>query len=481
MIKIANFNIHIKELKFLTIFSLFLLCEIALGLSIASSHIILLLFFLFPFLIILIPYPLICFLLLIFSFLLEGKPLLNIEGMGIKTFHVILFFTLISYLLQRVSNNEKLFPSHSLNLPIVLILIWMFVSFTWCPSLKNGIGEFLRIGIGLIAFIVCMNVINSIKECNIVINVLITVGFILSAVYLISINFDIGPTYHIYGTTKSFLLGGSNVIGAYLVFISILMLSKVVSAKVFYIRILLIVALVCVLVGIFSVYSRGAVLNFTVGTTIFIFQYLKEKRISTIYILFFLISTSLIFVGILFGELIVEFISSFAVIQKLIKTDIMAMIIHQKGGRVRFWIEGFKMLSANPISYIIGGGVGSFKTMALSTPDVFTYTEMGKTGTYQHAHSLLLAIFFDFGVVGVLLMGYFHIIIVKRVIRAFSVCIDWDNRILLVGFMSALAGLYTHAIVEFSMVEKLIYFLLGIAFVFSNVACPEERLSAVES
>jgi len=464
-------------MKFLIIISLVLLWELAVGFAIASSQITLMIISLLPFLILLVPYPLYIFIILILSFLLEGKYLFGLPGIGIKTFHVILFFTFISYLIVRVTNNEKIFQARSLNLPLILILGWVFASFVWSPSITNGLSEFVRIFVGILTFILAANICNSKKDCEIVINILMMIGVFLAIAYLISIHFKIGQIESTGETVRSYALGGPNVVGGLLVFVFMLMLGKFTSTKRASLKVAMIPALSFMILGIFSVYSRGAILGFITGTILFTFLYLRQKEKTIKMFLLFVTPAILICLIFLFGELIMEFISQIAIIRKFLRTDVIAMLTKIKG-RSAFWVEGFRMLGTNPISYIIGGGVGSYKTMALSTPEIFYYISYvgGKrTESYFiHAHSLFLSILFNFGIIGLILFGYFYIIIIKRVIKAFSVCSDPKNKMILIGFLAGLTGLYTHAFVEFGISEKTVFFLLGMAFMFSNTMYPEQ-------
>jgi len=383
--------------------------------------------------------------------------LLQLFGrVDIRPSDIIILIVFASFLIEGSIAKKLMLQPNPINIPLILFLSWITLSFLWTESLIWGLLQWTKIFWGVAAFFLTYNLINNRKRLDLIIILIIaiTIVFALAGIYHFltagtEVISQFGPEETLrWGEREGGLRAAPlqvhpHKFGAMINYGIILALLQLVISKSKMTKTLISVTLIILLMSLFVSFSRTSYIAlFVVVMLYFLFE--KKVRKGLILGVLAISITGLIFSP--FGRATTE--RFFQIFQPGKSTTV---------GRPSVYLAGLKMFQERPIS---GFGVGSFP---LVSP---------RYGAKELVapHNVIIGVLGDYGIIGIILYITMVGIFIKKGLNAYGAIKNQHEKKTLFAIFLGLIMYHVMMMADsYRFGEIQVWVALGIAIAAMNI------------
>jgi len=412
--------------------------------------------------------------LIILSFSVGGITLFahDLPGVpGHKTLnphHLLILLTFVGTVIFIIRDRRRL-ERTSLDLPIVLLLLWALMGTLWAPSPKACLLQVFRFFVALILYFISFQLIRNRDQ----VRNLIKVWFVLGLInMLLAFSFPHGLRSKWYvgatsegpepaeGIIKRYeglsshpntcgMLAGIPIALGFGLFFS----CRSPKKKLFYI--LSIIAMLGVLILSFS---KGWIIGVFIGALVLFFKMKKRKAV-------WVTVLCTLFVGsvLMFSQDV-----RMTLLQRFFRTPEVSEVSYQKFGevvgvRTQLWRVGLRFFSE---SYLIGIGLGGF------APRV---GEVLSTRAGQQVHSLFLNVLFELGAVGMLLFMWAVIALIREIVTYSKQMVGHPMQPLFLGWFAGSVAMGANIFIRQTLGSTVLWSFLALGLLIMKFERPHKQ------
>jgi O-antigen ligase len=401
--------------------------------------------------------PWIGYLILLCSLPLRSFSIISSGILNVRVSEAIFLILIIALSLKLLSSPKALIKTTSLGLPLILLYLWMIISFLWSDSIQLAAIQSTRVLFGMMIFFITIQILDSAWKLKQAINIWVATGCIigLAAIYEF---WHLGLPYLIQFESVS-----SNVYTQALrssVYLSPTLLSSYFNLGIFFAigilldqnklrnKILSMGAISILLIAQIFTFSRGGWAGFMIG----IFFLFYKLRLLKKLLLIGLIAAVLFLV--ISGGRVKDAVSK-RVVSFTQPTEDAAF-----QERLLLWQATQNIIYNN---LLIGVGIGNselaYEELSVLYPTRFRYT-----------HSLYLNLLSEIGLIGLSLF-FFVCFCIVLLIRNYSTSLRQDRfRTFMWCCSAGLISYAVHGAVHFHLAERHIWAFLGVTMAIITIS-----------
>jgi O-antigen ligase len=427
--------------------------------------------------------PMVMYILLLFAVWFDKSPFVSgvtltmefIVGAGLL---VGWFFnTLLKPQVQKINLVTKL------TLPALLFLGLATLGFLlWCyERYPAGWAQYKYILAGVLFFIITPLVIRTEKQLNILIWTWVILGLIAAVSTIVAPMLGYQPEVTSWGGSSGTFSWHKNISGSFLCFSFFLTYAWYRKRHPSLSKLILFFILAITIVALIDLQSRSAVVALAAGLLVFTAAdtfYIKSRRkpMRILVNLFLVFSVLLILVTVVYvieldellgtyGDIFNDPGSSGSIEIRLMIWDAAWKIMVTENHLIRglgpgaFWVLGFDEIPIEPFL----------------VEDMDKVQELTGQNLYLQTHNLYIDILLHYGLIGLILMIWLNLYIIKILWRMFRTTPDYVVRYLCLGIICALTAFWSHAVLDFSSFNITRYWVyLGLAAAVMTIHSQKE-------
>lgn len=397
--------------------------------------------------------PWIGFLLLVGSLPLRSFSLISLGAANIRISEAVFLIVVFGFTANLLASGKVNVRKSKIELPLILFLLWMLISFLWASALIPAIVQFSRVLFGAVLFFLSVQIIKSRRMLHQAINTWFIVGFVISLIaiyefaksglpYLIQ-NIEIASTVYTQ-TLRSSVFLSPTLLASYLNLSIFFGFGSLLNAKSTKQKIVLFGAIFILVCALILTFSRGGWAGLLVGITYLLYKSKSMKKYFFVGIIILVILLFL-FGGVIKNVIVARFFSY---------TNPQDDIAFQE--RLMLWRATEKMIKDSPLT---GVGIGN-------SPQMYEKLSSSFPTQYRYTHSLYLNILTELGILGFLLFLSLCVKVAQSIFLFLRKNIPVETRRLCWCFAAGLMSYAVHGILHFHLAERHIWVFLGIGIAF---------------
>ncbi len=351
---------------------------------------------------------------------------------------------LAGILIRNAAGIKKMDISTPLDIIVGLFFLWATISLLWAPNITEALHDYLKFFVSISMFYVAVAVTQdrNIQKNSVI--VLIIWGVVIAALSIASLHFlrsDYGEKYKLsQSIIFNLFIRHSNFRAkaitppTYTVFVLNFALSFAICMfawlKPGLKKILLFIGIIILMFGVLETKSKGGIGTMLIMITTFniVLYSFRKKMIRNL--LFYYV----IFISLFIFQMQLEDRTP-----RIVGTEEMSFTV-----REHIWSHALReFLGKSPVG---GLGIGGARYYVYPWP---------------HGHSIYFTTFFDFGIIGVLLLAVLLFILFRTVLRSLTLQNTFPQ-MMLMGSFGCLLNIGVHGLVDYSYLDHFIWFFLGI-------------------
>jgi len=402
--------------------------------------------------------PYYAYLLVLFFLFPQGYQFVQLFQVGQATIRIVdfaMFLALGVCLLRGMVDRRFTLSQSAVDIPIYILLGYIFFSLFWTPSTGRGIFQLLKTLMGFLTYFLTVNMIRTRNEYKIALMVFFISMAIFSSIGIYEI---LSEKIHLAfkATAKGYLKSSlmeveyNNRLGLFLdlaLLLAIPLFFTTDSKKTKYALGILIFIMAFSLVGIFS---RKSWLGFAVGISFIGLRYRKA--------LFYVVLSATVSLGILFT---IDMITSGFFVKALhMKLQTYFLPIEEAiPGRIATWKLGLEHFAQSPL---LGHGIGSSYYLATQYDFPLTVT-----------HSFYIYVLEEVGLIGLLILIYLALSLGHRLYEMYKNTYEEKVKFMILGYAAGYLVLMVQgAFRMFGFYERVAWLFLGLTIVFMRLYGP---------
>jgi len=360
--------------------------------------------------------------------------------------------TIVSIIIRRIRDGDTFnIPLHISYLPLLLFVIWIWLSYLYSPSPEYGLHKTTTFLIfNSLMFFSATFFISDEKVALKMIRYFMLIGLVITIPTVINLVVSLvkQDLLELYRATFEGVnpINYANWIGNLLILlICIYPILKTRFAKIFQLSVIFLL-----LVSFLAANSRGPFVGF-VATIFFIFvifSFYKKKKIYLLYFFIGLFVLTVLLITILPAQLISRYYLLVGAQQQQVPID--SVSIYTMQSRFLFWESALTLFLSSFKTFFFGSGIGGF-SYALFHQDVPWYP-----------HNIVLEVLAELGIIGFCLIFFQFFSVLKESIFLISKSLSNEQKIILFAFL--MVFFFNFVTAQFSgdlSYNRRLWFILG--------------------
>jgi O-antigen ligase len=444
--------------------------ELILGLSVLiMPYHLLLLFLMLALVLIIFINPKNGYLFLIFSLPLtgsnvtlelgrKGSSVFFTGGLGGIDFLVPLtLIVALCYFLKMFLEQKKInWEISKVDYPLIALLVLAIISIFWCPQKTVGIFFGLKFIFVILLYLLTVWILDNQKIIQQAISIWIVTGIFYSSIGLI--------LFFTHGGRLSALSDNANNFAGFINICLLLTIGQFYVTKKSLERFLLFPAISLMLFASFLTGSRSGFIGMFIAIIMFLFFIISYadpfKRVLKTALAACILIFLLLFAIVAINKLVQNVSSTDLGIEGFRRLVNLANPLESQSFkmRIRLWKFIFKVLSENPLIYLVGTGAGGFIELGKD----YNLKVLLKQDIIYHPHNIFLHLLIEYGILGVTIAGWFLVYFSRICIQTIKTLKYSRDKIIFYSFFCGMCSYFVLLMVEIPILEKTHWMFLGL-------------------